>query len=388
MVYRFITLADIHWGAMDSQLTYDNLQLVLRFIEKMQGKIDFVVIAGDYFDYRIQLNSKTALLAVQWFDELIHTCKSNGVKKVRMLKGTREHDNDQLEVFRPPYETDDGFFRLFNTTTAEDLFDDLRVVYCPDENMNLEDYQMNYWDRFSRAIDIGFFHGNFDTILPSVEFNRIQEHHLATMIYRYYVFSRLIRGPLICGHWHVAQEYEAQYYVGSFDRWKFNEEDPKGFIYGEYDTDTYKYLIHRVTNPNARVYKTMIVLDADYRYPADFAILSDKVRLMLREDPEMKLRIVYVVSNPDEDILKTFNVFQQQFSNNRQIKTELKDLVKREQKKHRKETVALDSKQYGYIYNKDITAVPEIIRQFIRDKKKEDLPIEVIQKHVQKYLSQ
>ena len=144
MTYSFIVLADIHWGSMDSQLMYNNLSLVLEFIKQMKNKLDFVVIAGDYFDYRLQLNSKTALLAIKWFDELFTTCKESNVKRIRMFKGTREHDNDQLEVFRPSYETNDNYFKLFNTTESEELLPGLRCIYCPDENLKLVDYHQKY----------------------------------------------------------------------------------------------------------------------------------------------------------------------------------------------------------------------------------------------------
>ena len=56
MTYKFIVLADIHWGAMDSYTMYNNLEVVLEFIRQMQNELDFVIIAGDYFDYRLQLN--------------------------------------------------------------------------------------------------------------------------------------------------------------------------------------------------------------------------------------------------------------------------------------------------------------------------------------------
>lgn len=386
MRYRFITLADIHWGAMDSTYTYKNLQLVLEFIRKMKDRLDFVVIAGDYFDYRIQLNSKTALYAVQWFDELMRTCRESGVKKVRVFKGTREHDNDQLEVFRPTYEDESGYFRLYNITTVEQLFEDLRVVFCPDENVNLEEYRELYWDRFVPNPDIGFFHGNFDSILPKIEFDRIQEHHLPTIIYEYERYARLIKGPLISGHWHIGQESKSLYYVGSYDRWIFGEEEPKGFIYGEYDTDTHKYFIHRVANPLARIYKTLVVSDEEVVAPSDFAVLTERIHKLVSEDPEMRLKISYLISTENPEAINNFNVFQRQFANHRQVRIDVKNLVKREEKKRRKEQVQISSDKYRYVFNDDVTQIPSIIQKFIADKRHEEIPMSVIEKYVKKYL--
>lgn len=386
MIYKFLAIADIHWGAMDSQLTYDNLQYILEFISSMKDEIDFVVICGDYFDYRIQLNSKTALLAVRWMEELLSVCREANVKKVRILKGTQEHDNDQLEIFRPTYEDGSGFFKIFNKTTVEDLFENLRVVYAPDETLNLVDYERTYWDRYIPNADLMFFHGNLDSVLPSIEYNRIQSHHLPNMIYEYNKFSRLVKGPLIGGHWHIGQDSDDAYYVGSYDRWKFGEEEPKGFIYGAYNTETSEYYIHRVENPYARIYKTLIIEDNDCQTPNDFAKLIERLRQMTHEDPEMKLRVVYIISKADDDIKALVNVFQQQFSSSKQVKVDIKDLVKKEEKVSKKKAVEIESSKYEYIFNTNTADIPAIIRQFILDKKGEDISVGQIEKYVKKYL--
>ena len=386
MIYKFMVLADLHWGAMDPILTYDNLKLVTDFIKEMRGEIDFVVIAGDYFDYRIQLNSKTSIYAVKWFEDLMDTCRKNGVRKVRMFKGTREHDNDQLEVFRPAYEDDTGYFRLYNETTSERLFHDLKVVFCPDENINLIDYNETKWNQFVPFCDLGFFHGNFDTILPRIEYERIQSGKLPIMVYEYERFAKLIRGPLISGHWHVATEDRSLYYVGSFDRWKFGEEEPKGFIYGCYNTETSEYFIHRIINENARIYRTLILTDDEYKGPADFAQAYDQIKNLLANDSMMQLRVVFIMSKNDPDLLEAFNVFQKHFSSSRQVKMEVKNLQKREEKKLKKKIAETTSKQISFIFDKDVRSVPKIIHQFLADWKGVEIPLEKIEKYVNKYL--
>lgn len=386
MNYKFIVLADIHWGAMDSYTTYQNLQLVLEFIRQMKDELDFVVIAGDYFDYRLQLNSKTALMSVQWFDELVSTCKECGVKKIRMFKGTREHDNDQLEVFRSIYELDDEYFKLFNTTESEELLPGLRCVYCPDENLNLTEYHQMYYDKFIPHPNIGFFHGNFDTILPDIEFNRIQEHNLSTMIYEYDKFSNLIKGPLISGHWHVKNDYKSLYYVGSYDRWKFNEEEDKGFIYGEIDINSNKYFIHRINNPLARQYKTIIVSSDEYTTPEQFAKLASIINEYIKNDSDIKLRISYLLSSTSEEALTNYNIFQRQYATSKQVKLDLKDLVKREAKKVKKKQVEIEASKYNYIFDSDLKNIPEIVHKFILDNKEIDVPSEIIAKYIGKYL--
>lgn len=387
MIYKFAVIADIHWGAMNSATTFQNLEIFLEFIRQMKDNLDFVVIAGDYFDYRLQLNSKTALLSIEWFDRLIKTCKENGVKKVRMFKGTREHDNEQLEAFRPRYETEDGFFKLYNTTTKEELFDNLTCVFCPDENMNLTEYHETYWNQFIPHADIGFFHGNFDAILPEIEFNRIQEHNLPTMIYEYNKFARLIKGPLISGHWHIATQHRSLYYIGSYDRWKFGEEEDKGFIYGEYNTEDTSYYIHQVNNPLAREYRTLMYSSDGISSPEDFGDISEEIRKIIKDNHNIRIRVTYVLVAENPEAIVNFNNFQKIFSTNPQVKIVFKDLVKKESKKERSKEVAFEASKYDYIFNSDYKMIPEILHKFILESKTVDIPIEVIQKYVDKYLS-
>ena len=51
MKYNILAIADIHWGAMDPDEMYNNLQYFLDFI-RMKGDIDLVVICGDYFNMK------------------------------------------------------------------------------------------------------------------------------------------------------------------------------------------------------------------------------------------------------------------------------------------------------------------------------------------------
>ena len=61
--YNIMTLADIHWDAFDIQQQADEMQLPLEFIRSFPN-LDLVVIAGDYFDTKLSLNSKAAKISV------------------------------------------------------------------------------------------------------------------------------------------------------------------------------------------------------------------------------------------------------------------------------------------------------------------------------------
>jgi hypothetical protein len=371
---------------MDSKLMYDHLALLLAFIRQMKNEIDIAVLGGDYFDYRLQLNSKTAIRSIKWFDEFICTCKESGVKKVRIIKGTKEHDNDQLEVFRTYYESNDGYFKIFNTTTVEETLPGLKCIYCPDENLNLIDYHQQYIKEMLSNPDIGFFHGSFDVVIPGIEFERIQSHNISSMIYEYDKFSKFIKGPLLAGHWHTPTTYKSLYYVGSYDRWKFNEEEPKGFIYGEYDNVSHKYYIHRVNNPLALEYNTIMVSNDTTYTPQHFADLSANIDKLIEEDTTLQLRVVYMMVTDDSESIVNFQNFQKKYISNRQIKIDIKDLIKKALKKEKKERVAFEAFKYQYIFDNSVS-IAEKIQKFIMEKRAVELPVSDIQKRIDKYLS-
>lgn len=382
MIYKFLAISDVHWGALDTPMLCKNLTFFLEYIKALSGEIDFVVICGDYFDHRIQLNSKTALYAIHWMDEFINTCKQSGVKKIRVVKGTQEHDNDQLEAFRQ-YEDETGYFRIYNTTTSEELLPNLRCVFCPDETINLEEYHESRWMHFTPNPDIGFFHGNFDNVLPSIEYDRIQNNHLPTMIYEYEKFASLIRGPLISGHWHVRQNIDSLYYIGSYDRWCFGEEEPKGFLYGEYDTDCAKYRCFFIDNPLSRNYISLIYTTEDTSTPAEFAEIASVIMRELSQDNDALIRVTYMITNNDQGALTNFNNLQSRFMNNPRVKIYVKDLLKKVAKKEAKEK-RLSTDKYQYIFSQ--APIAEKIQQFIKDRKDIDLSVDDIEKRLKKYL--
>lgn len=386
MIYRFIALSDIHWGAMDCTLTYQNLNLVLEFIKMMKDKVDFLVICGDYFDYRLQLNSKTAIAAIDWFDQLVKTCKDSGVKKIRLIRGTSSHDNDQLEVFRPAYVDDSEYVKIHNTTTSEELLPGLRCIFCPDEDLNADEYHQQYVFQFYPTPDIGFFHGNFDAVLPSIKLDQVRDQHLPTMIYDAQGFSRLIKGPLIAGHYHVAYSGENLFYTGSYDRWKFDEDEDKGFIYGAYNTEDTSYYIHRVRNPLARIYKTITLTDEDCYTAAHFSNVIGQIDQMLEDNPDMRIRVVYYLTSENSSTITNFNIFQTQFATISRTKIEMKNLVKKSKRDEERETIHAQTDQLHYIYEQDRSKIPSVIRQFLLDTKHQNLSEEEILRYIGKYL--
>lgn len=382
MRYNIVSIADIHWGAMDPDEMYNNLQYFLDFI-KMRGDIDMVVICGDYFDYRLTLNSKAALKALRWFDELYNTCISSGVKRLRMIRGTKEHDNDQLEAIHPR-ETGD-FFKKFYITTTEETLPGLNCIYCPDETVNLYEYEKLYMDQMMSIHDIGFFHGNFDIKLPKLVINQNLESEIPSIIYFKDYWSKFINGPMIAGHWHVFTDSDPLIYIGSYDRWIFGEEEDKGFLFTQYNTEDHSYYWKHIVNPFARKYESIIIDNSLCVSPDDFANLHNDILDLKKSDPEMKIRVVYQITVDNEESLVNFNEFKNVISSMKNIKVDVKDFVKKRNKEKQKERVAISSGRYSYILNNPYD-IKQNIHEFLLRERNIDIPVEIIDSVIGKYI--
>ena len=382
MKYNILAIADIHWGAMDPDEMYNNLQYFLDFI-RMKGDIDLVVICGDYFDYRLTLNSKAALKALRWFDELYNTCKDNGVKKLRAIKGTKEHDNDQWEAIHPR-ETGE-FFKKFYICASEETLPDLHCIYCPDETVNLKEYEELYLKEMMSHHDIGFFHGNFDTQLPKMVIDQNLEANIPSIIYFKDHWSKVIDGPLVSGHWHVFTDLDPLIYIGSYDRWAFGEEEDKGFLYIQYDTNSHSYYWKHIENPFARKYNTIIIDNTLCVTPDDFANLTQDIQDLKKSDPEMKIRVVYQITSENDESLVNFNEFRNLISSIKNVKVDVKDFVKKRNKEKQKEKVAISSGKYSYILDHPLE-IKSNIHEYLLREKNIDIPLETIDSIIGKYI--
>lgn len=389
MIYNILAISDIHWGAIEAKRLYNNLQLVIETIKYLKDQLDMVVICGDYFDYRLQLNSKSALLSLQWMDELVQVCKDSNVKKIRIVKGTQEHDNNQLEAFRT-YEDNTGYFRIFNENTYEETLPDLGCLYCPDETIPTKEYNMKYLSNILQIADLGFFHGSFDIVLPDIVVQMSEESNKANVIFEYELFSKCIKGLIVSGHWHVSSFNNPVLYTGSFDRWVFGEEEDKGFIILQYDTEDHTYSFEKVINENALKYDTITIDTSMYKTSNDYKELIDDINQKY-DLSENYLRVLIQKSTDREEDDVLINAFKKFYINNKNVKIVVKDLIKKAKKKEKKNTLDNINQKYGFIFEKnsantELQRISEVIQKFILTQKDTTITIDDISGYIKPYL--
>ena len=394
MKYNIITISDIHWGVIDPKEQLKALEFIFKFFEYSVPhgiSIDMIVIAGDYFDSKLPLNSREAIYAVQWFHKLHNLALEYNVKRIRMFQGTLEHDNDQLDVFKPLEQEDSDFFKIFTHTTSEETLPGLKCIYCPDETLQTSDYEFTYLNEMLSLHNIGFFHGSFDVVYGELLDAKPELMNRKNVIYRYDLWDKIIDGPLISGHWHDGKVYDNLYYCGSPFRYKFNEDEPKGFIFTEYDTETKEYLCKKIINPLSPEYITYEIYSNMCTSQEDYTSHLSNIDSILHSFEERsylnnKLRIKFYVVDEKVENDTFITGLRHKFINTKNVKIELKNKLKEKIKKE----VAKKNKErnatYEFIYHEEKNP-SEIIQEFIHTNNPDvNVPLEYIQSKMQKYI--
>lgn len=391
MKYGIITLGDIHWDAFDINRQKEEMKLPLMVIQEMNN-LQLVVIAGDYFDAKLSLNSKAAKASIDWMAALVQICKYRKIK-IRMIKGTNSHDNNQLEVFRP-YEVEseekgNDFFRIYNEVCIEETLPGVKILYAPDENMASEDYYKLYGNYFSQnaPMDIMFFHGTFDIVAPNIAVQESEIEGIKSIIFKYDYFVNRVR-LMIGGHWHDGEEINDtshMYYTRSLSRWSFNEEKKKGFLYTVFDTDDKSYFMERIENPFTDTYQTVLLNTKSLETVQDYRNVMDSVEYML-SDPNFHVRLKILLS--DQKILNDngIDILRKKFAGEKRLKIVIKDMMKDKKKKEDRQKTKEIKDRFAFVMDPNQNPA-NIIHEFILITKNKDIDVNIIHSFIDQYLN-
>ena len=165
---RAIITADLHWGAKSPSVLLEELnETLMKDLENM-SELDAFIIAGDIFDSRQWLSSDTVSIAMQWLFELqdLVCTKLNGF--IVLIKGTRNHDGDQLNLVHKILED-----RIPNSTYLCNTVREIGIVSNDDTKTThilcvpeeyISDQELYYKDYFNKKYDLIIGHGMIDKI--------------------------------------------------------------------------------------------------------------------------------------------------------------------------------------------------------------------------------
>jgi len=344
-------IADLHFGAFDPRRQYEIL--MDQFYEpamKLQ-KLDIISVNGDFFDHRVMSNSDVSMYACKFMDNLVNLAE---VKNATLLviSGTYSHDYDQLKLF---YHYMDGEYskkvdiRIITSIQFE-MVKGARILCIPelyglDESVYRKVFVESGW------YDSAFIHGTFK---GSVYGDNTGMGRLLTpedFIY--------CKGVAVSGHIHKCGCFNGfYYYCGCPYRWKFGEEESKGFLLLVHDLDTQ---IHYVEFKE-------IISDTYVTITTDELISEDPQKIILQLDRlrnetganYVKIKVTSDMSGQNKTIINQYyrnkpNTFIE-FSGHKEIqKRELENQIQN---------------SYNYLVNDKISDIERFV-MFVNEKEGE-----------------
>lgn len=235
-----IHIADIHFGNKSTKIEDHFNIMVEQFINPISTiNFDLLSINGDLFDHKVMANSDTVMYAIKFIDLCVQLCRARNATLV-LLEGTSEHDADQLKLFYHYLEDPTIDIRIVESARFE-IIKGYRFLYMPEEySMGDEYYERLLYQ--SGWYDSACIHG---TMVGSVHGTKEQSFDNSRAIFDLSCFS-YCKGPIICGHVHKPQVMGGGYiyYSGCPIRYKYGEEEPKGFLICLHNYRTREFYIH------------------------------------------------------------------------------------------------------------------------------------------------
>lgn len=227
-------LADLHFGAFNPKTQFDILkEQVLQKLWNLP-KLDVICVNGDIFDHKVMSNSDAAMYACSFIDILVNITRQKNATLV-LLHGTYSHDYDQLKLFYHYIEDPTVDIRIVTTIKFE-MIKGAKVLCIP-ELYNVDESIYRHFFFESGWYDEAFIHGTFK---GAVYGDNVGAGRLLTpedFIY--------CKGVAIAGHVHKSGCFNGFfYYCGCPYRWKFGEEEEKGFIILAHDLDSQIHHVH------------------------------------------------------------------------------------------------------------------------------------------------
>ena len=341
-----VSTADLHFGSIDPKVTYQILKE--QFISKIAllPKVDIIAIAGDIWERKYMANSDPIVYATLFMGELMQVAKEKNASVI-VVMGTREHDADQLRLFyhyrnNPEYDIHIAEQLQFVYTKGMKILCIPELYGVPEEQY---DAVLNH-----SFYDMAIMHG---TIKGSVYGDNVKEGRLFTIDdFKY------CTGPIISGHIHTGGCFDKDfYYTGSPIRYKFGEENTKGFLILLYDLDSRRYYMHLEPIESFR-YDTISI---------DQILLSDPKEVIdyinnLKEKENidyLRIEIPPSYSQEQTEIIKTY------FRNRQDVKFKIEKNKKIDQEIENKESELYD--HYSYIFDPNLSEF-EILARYINDK--------------------
>lgn len=291
-----IHTADLHFGnnSVDPSTEFNILKE--QFLDPISTlNFDILFINGDIYDHKVMTGSDTTMNAVLFVDACVNICKSKGATLV-IIMGTKSHDADQLRIFYH-YLTDPTIDIRIVEHAKFEMIKGKRILCLPEEYSRGAEYYENLFYH-SGFYDSVAMHG---TLAGSVYGAVTEDLSGDRAVFDINNFC-YCRGPILSGHVHTPMCLKGyMYYVGNPIRYKFGEEEAKGFTILIHNIRTREFYTHFQEIMSFR-YDTV---NLDYMATEDPKIIINHIK-QLQENGIHNVRVEFTVDNSNIDMVKNY----------------------------------------------------------------------------------
>lgn len=318
-VLKIVSIADIHAGAMDPAYMYETLSK--QFVQRI-ALLDFDVLAicGDIFDSKFMSNNPIIMYTLQLIDDIVNLCRGKQATLV-IIGGTQSHDNGQLILFYKYLNDPSIDIRIVEDIKYE-YIKGMKVLCIPEKyGLPVEEYEKVLYK--SGSYDMVFMHGTIKGSIYGAELESLDSSHAPVFSLRHF---EACAGPILAGHVHTPGCFEEyMYYNGSALRFRFGEEETKGFLITLYNPVSRQHYTELVPI-DSHIYRT---IDIDHIVNSDPKDIINHIKHIKEEQGIDYIRIRF--DNMTDNMLVVTNYFR----NNSNVKFQ-------EMGKKEKQTQAVD----------------------------------------------
>ena len=355
---RLVNISDIHIGKKDDMRLKEELEIFFDYLKDTEN-IDMITISGDLFDRVLTANEYGTTLALEFIQRLIDLYIPE--IDIRIIKGTRSHDFNQLDILKVFKEKAGSHFKIIEKNEVE-VFNGYKILYLPEEYPTDYDdfYKENLLGVEDKVYDFIIGHGMIDFIAFTGYEDDSENRVHGTPTHKADDLIRVTKGPIIFGHIHEKQEYKDKiYYTGSYSRYSFDTPSEKGFmVFDIDDDDPSKFKMTFIENTKAPTYA---VLDID---KLNLEGVDDHVKYIKELSDKYDFVKIKTGNKANLDIARAL--------------TEKDSSIKVQSINKEKETIKVDPK-YEYILKKELP-LNETIRKFMTEEYDKDIDIDFISK--------
>lgn len=355
---KLVNISDIHIGKKDDMKLKEELEIFFDYLKDTEN-IDMITISGDLFDRVLTANEYGTTLALEFIQRLIDLYVPE--IDIRIIKGTRSHDFNQLDILKVFKEKAGSHFKIIEKNEVE-VFNGYKILYLPEEYPTDYDdfYKENLLGVEDKVYDFIIGHGMIDFIAFTGYEDDSENRVHGTPTHKADDLIRVTKGPIIFGHIHEKQEYKDKiYYTGSYSRYSFDTPSEKGFmVFDIDDDDPSKFKMTFIENTKAPTYA---VLDID---KLNLEGVDDHVKYIKELSDKYDFVKIKTGNKANLDIARAL--------------TEKDSSIKVQSVNKEKETIKVDPK-YEYILKKELP-LNETIRKFMIEEYDKDIDIDFISK--------